>query len=39
MRELLGTGTPVALVIAAVGRPDLGDIELLAALHAIDPTA
>lgn len=39
MRELLGTGTPVALVIAAVGRPDLGDIEVLAALRALDPTA
>jgi thioredoxin reductase len=39
MRELLGTGTPVALVIAAVGRPDLGDIEVLTALRAIDPTA
>jgi hypothetical protein len=39
MRELLGTGMPVALVIAAVGRADLGDIEVLAALRAIDPTA
>jgi thioredoxin reductase (NADPH) len=38
MREEQARGTPVALVIVAVSRPDVEDIELLAALRSVDAT-
>ena len=39
IKEVLAAGTPVALVICGVGAQDPGDIEMLAAIRAIDPTA
>src|SRR5215471_16582881 len=39
VKEVLATGTPVALVIGGVGAQDPDDIEVLAAIRAIDPTA
>jgi thioredoxin reductase (NADPH) len=39
MSEQLAGATPVALVIVAVGQVDVGDIEMLAALRALDATA
>jgi thioredoxin reductase (NADPH) len=36
--ELLAAGTPVALVIGGVGETDPDGIEVLAGVHAIDPT-
>jgi thioredoxin reductase (NADPH) len=38
MRELLAAGARVALVMLAVGRSDVGDIETLTALRALDAT-
>jgi thioredoxin reductase (NADPH) len=38
MRELLAAGTPVALVIVVIGRADVGDVETLGALRALDAT-
>ena len=39
VKEVLAAGTPVALVIAGVGAQHPDDIEVLAAIRAIDPTA
>jgi thioredoxin reductase (NADPH) len=39
IRDLRGTGLPVALVIAGVGARDRDGIEVLAGIRAIDPTA
>src|SRR5215470_8244727 len=39
MRDLRAAGLPVALVIGGVGAQDPDDIEVLAAVRAIDPTA
>jgi thioredoxin reductase len=39
VKEVLAAGTPVALVIGGVGAQDPDDIEVLAAIRAIDPTA
>src|SRR6516225_9056077 len=39
VKEVLAAGTPVALVIGEVGAQDPDDIEVLAAIRAIDPTA
>ena len=39
VKEVLAAGTPVALVIGGVGAQDPEDIEVLAAIRAIDPTA
>jgi thioredoxin reductase (NADPH) len=39
IRDLLATGTPVALVIGCVGAQDPDGIEVLAAIRAVDPTA
>jgi thioredoxin reductase len=39
MRDLRKAGLPVALVIGGVGAQDPDGIEVLAAIHAIDPTA
>src|SRR5215469_10833277 len=39
VKEVLAAGTPVALVIGGVGARDPEDIEVLAAIRAIDPTA
>jgi thioredoxin reductase (NADPH) len=38
MRELLATGTPIALVIGGAGRADPDGIEVLAGIRDIDPT-
>ena len=39
VKEVLAAGSPVALVIAGVGAQHPDDIEVLAAIRAIDPTA
>src|SRR5215471_15324421 len=39
VKEVLAAGTPVALVICGVGAQDPDDIEMLAAIRAVDPTA
>jgi thioredoxin reductase len=39
VKEVLAAGTPVALVIGGVGAHDPEDIEVLATIRAIDPTA
>ena len=39
VKKVLAAGTPVALVIGGVGAQDPEDIEVLAAIRAIDPTA
>jgi thioredoxin reductase (NADPH) len=39
VKEVLAAGTPVALVIGGVGAQDPYDIEELAAIRAVDPTA
>src|SRR5215467_9248714 len=39
VKEVLAAGMPVALVIGGVGAQDPDDIEMLAAIRAIDPTA
>jgi thioredoxin reductase (NADPH) len=39
VKEVLAVGMPVALVISGVGAQDPDDIEMLAAIRAIDPTA
>jgi response regulator RpfG family c-di-GMP phosphodiesterase len=39
VKEVLAAGTPVALIIGEVGAQDPDDIEVLAAIRAIDPTA
>ena len=39
VRDLLGTGVPVALVIGRVGEHDQDGLEILAAIRRIDPTA